>query len=166
MNHESLMAALKERRSVRLYKKQPIPMEKLEQLVEAARWAPSAGNSQPWQFLLINDENMVSILKTISPGWLEEAPALIIMCINKKRETNWSYVDSGAAMQNILLSAESMGLGCCPIGSFVVPTITELLEIPVHLEPILFIAVGYPDEKPPATTRFPLEELIYKRVGN
>ena len=166
MNHESLMTTLRERRSVRRYKKEPVPMEKLAQLVEAARWAPSAGNSQPWEFLLINDENMINILKTISPGWLEEAPALIIICINKKRKTNWSYIDSGAAMQNILLCADSMGLGCCAIGSFLVPTVTELLEIPPQLEPILFIAVGYPDEKPPATTRLPLEELIYKRVGN
>ncbi len=166
MNHESLMAILKERRSVRRYREEPVPMEKLAQLIEAARWAPSAGNSQPWEFILINDENMISGLRSVSPGWLKGAPALVVMCINEKRETNWSYVDLGAAMQNILLCADAMGLGCCAIGSFVVPTVIELLEIPAHLKPVLFITVGYPNEKPPATARLPLEELIYKKVGN
>jgi len=165
MVYESLMEVIRGRRSVRRYKKESVQMEKLALLVEAARWAPSAGNSQPWEFLLINDESMVSALKVVSPGWLREAPALIVMCINKKKETDWSYIDLGAAMQNILLCAPFLGLACCPIGSFVVQTVTELLELPPHLEPVLFITVGYPDEKPPATTRLSLEELIFKRVG-
>jgi len=158
------MEVVKERRSVRKYKKNPVPMEKLLLLVEAARWAPSAGNSQPWEFLLINDEDMVSALKAVSPGWLFEAPALILMCINKKRETDWSYIDVGAAMQNILLCAHSLGLGCCPIGSFIVQVLRELLEIPEHLKPVLLITVGYPDENPPATKRLSLDELVFRSI--
>jgi len=165
MDFESLMEAIRERRSVRRYKKESVSMEKLMLLVEAARWAPSAGNSQPWEFLLINDEDVVGTLGTVSPGWLFEAPALILMCINKKRETDWSYFDAGAAMENMLLLAQSLGLGCCPIGSFLVQTIMELLELPEHLKPVLLITVGYPDEQPPATTRLSLEELVFKRVG-
>lgn len=134
-------------------------------LVEAARWAPSAGNSQPWEFLLINDEDAVDTLRTVSPGWLFEAPALIVMCINRKRETDWSYFDVGAAMENMLLLAHSLGLGCCPIGSFLLQTIMEFLELPEHLKPVLLITVGYPDEEPSATTRLSLEELVFKRVG-
>jgi len=165
MEFESLMEAIRERRSVRRYKKEAVSMEKLMLLVEAARWAPSAGNSQPWEFLLINDEDVVGVLKIVSPGWLFEAPALILMCINKKRETDWSYFDAGAAMENMLLLAHSLGLGCCPIGSFLVQTIMELLELPEHLKPVLLITVGYPDEQPSATTRLSLEELVFKRVG-
>jgi len=159
-----LMEVIRERRSVRRYKKEAVSMEKLMLLVEAARWAPSAGNSQPWEFLLINDEDVVDALKIVSPGWLFEAPALILMCINKKRETDWSYFDAGAAMENMLLLAHSLGLGCCPIGSFLVQTIMELLELPEHLKPVLLITVGYPDEQLPATTRLSLEELVFKRV--
>jgi nitroreductase len=140
-------------------------MEELTLLVEGARWAPSAGNSQPWEFLLVNDEDMVRGLKSVSPGWLKPAPALIVMCLNRNRETNWSYMDIGAAMQNILLCAHSRGYGCCPIGSFVVETVKELLELPPHLEPVLLVTVGYPDEKPPATKRLTTDELIFKRVG-
>lgn len=159
------MEIVKDRRSVRKYKKEPVPMEKLMLLVEAARWAPSAGNSQPWEFVLINDEDMVGALRAVSPGWLFEAPALIVLCINKKRETDWSYIDVGAAMQNILLCAHSLGLGCCPIGSFVVQVLRELLELPEHLEPVLLITVGYPDENPPATKRLSLDELVFRRIG-
>lgn len=160
-----MMEVIRGRRSVRRYKKDPVQMEKLLLLVEAARWAPSAGNSQPWEFLLINDGDMVDALRTVSPGWLGEAPALIVICINKERKTNWSYIDLGAAMQNILLCAPALGLACCPIGSFVVQTVIELLELPPHLEPILFITVGYPDEKPPMTPRLPLDKLIFRRIG-
>jgi len=164
MNFEPLLETIKGRRSVRMYKKDSVPTDKLALLAEAARWAPSAGNSQPWEFVLVNDEIMVDALKSISPGWLEEAPAIIVMCINKHRETNWSYMDLGAAMQNILLCAPSLGLGCCPMGSFVVEAVNELLELPQHLKPVLFITVGYPDENPPPTPRLSLEELVFKRV--
>jgi len=166
MKGESLIEAIKGRRSVRRYKKEHFPMEILASFVEAARWAPSAGNSQPWEFLLINDERMVRALKSVSPGWLREAPALIVTCINKERETSWSYVDVGAAMQNILLYAHSMGYGCCPIGSFVVDAVKELLDLPSELEPVLLMTVGYPDEQPTTTTRLSLEELVFRRVGN
>lgn len=165
MKDESLMDVVKQRRSVRRYKEAPFPMEKLTSLVEAARWAPSAGNSQPWEFLLINDEDMVRALKSVSPGWLREAPAVIALCVNRERKTEWSLIDIGAAMQNMLLFAHSMGYGCCPIGSFVVETVRELLELPPHLEPVLFITVGFPDEQAPATTRLMTEELVFKKVG-
>jgi len=159
------MDAIMQRRSVRRYKDDPFPMEELSSLVEAARWAPSAGNSQPWEFLLINDEKMVRALKSVSPGWLKPAPALIVICINAKRRTDWSSMDVGAAMQNILLYAHSEGYGCCPIGSFVVKTVRELLDLPEHLEPVLFITVGLSDERPPATKRLSSGELVFKKVG-
>ena len=109
LKDQLLMEAITQRRSIRKYRNERFPMEELIALVEAARWAPSAGNSQPWEFLLVNDEDMVSGLKAVSPGWLKPAPALIVMCINKNRETDWSYIDVGAAMQNILLYAHSRG---------------------------------------------------------
>lgn len=165
MNDQQLMEVITQRRSVRKYKTEPFPMEELIKLIEAARWAPSAGNSQPWKFLLVNDEDMVSGLKSVSPGWLKAAPALIVICINKNRETDWSKMDVGAAMQNILLYAHSRGVGCCPIGSFAVETVKELLNIPPNLEPVLLITVGCPDEKPAVIKRLSVDELIFKKVG-
>ncbi|NIQ32441.1 MAG: nitroreductase family protein [Nitrososphaeria archaeon] len=165
IEHELLVKAIKERRSVRRYKTDAVAMEKLQMLVEAARWAPSAGNSQPWRFLLITDKGMLNKIKMVCPGWLKEAPALVIMCIDCKRDTDWSYFDVGAAMQNVLLYAHSLGLGCCPIGSFVVPALIDLLELPDHLEPVLLITVGYPDEELLPPPRLSLDELIFKRIG-
>jgi nitroreductase len=163
---DGIIEVIKKRRSVRRYKKESFPMEKLVHIIEAARWAPSAGNSQPWRFLPINDEKIVKALKSVSPGWLRDAPAVIMMCLNRESETNWSYMDIGAAMQNMLLYAHSMGYGCCPIGSFVVDAIKGLLELPTKLEPVLLLTVGYPDEKLPATTRLSTDELVFKKVGN
>ena len=160
-----MMAVMAHRRSVRKYKDESFPMEELMRLVEAARWAPSAGNSQPWEFLLVNDEDMVMGLKAVSPGWLKPAPAVIVICINKNRETDWSQMDVGAAMQNMLLFAHSIGIGCCPIGSFSVETVKELLDLPPSLEPVLFMTVGYPDEKPAVVERLAVDELVFKKVG-
>ena len=165
MKDQLLMETITQRRSIRKYRNERFPMEELIALVEAARWAPSAGNSQPWEFLLVNDEDMVSGLKAVSPGWLKPAPALIVMCINKNRETNWSYIDVGAAMQNILLYAHSRGVGCCPIGSFAVETVKELLDMPLHLEPVLLMTVGYSEEKPTVIKHLSVDELIFKKVG-
>lgn len=159
------MDIFRRRRSIRKYKADPVPMEQLETLVEAARWAPSAGNSQPWEFVLITDKKVVDILKMISPGWVMDAPAAIIMCLNTKRERAWSYIDLGAAMQNILLCAYSQGIGCCPIGSFLIQPLVDVLELPADLTPILIITVGYPNEAPSATQRFSVDELIFKRIG-
>jgi nitroreductase len=159
------MAVIAHRRSVRKYKDEPFPMEELIRLVEVARWAPSAGNSQPWEFLLVNDEDMVSGLKAVSPGWLKPAPAVIVICINRNRETDWSQMDVGAAMQNMLLFAHSRGIGCCPIGSFSVEAVKELLDLSPSLEPVLFMTVGYPDEKPAVVERLAVDELVFKKVG-
>ena len=165
LNDQQLMEVIMQRRSIRKYKNEPVPMDELIKLVEAARWGPSAGNSQPWEFLLINDEDMVSSLKAVSPGWLKPAPALIVVCINKNRETEWSQIDVGAAMQNILLYAHTLRIGCCPIGSFAVETVKELLDIPQDLEPVLLITVGHPDEKPAVIKRMSVQELVIKKVG-
>lgn len=165
MKEEELLDTIVQRRSVRRYKEKLFPMEELTSLVEAARWAPSAGNSQPWEFVLVNEEKMVRALKSVSPGWLKPAPAVIVVCINEDRKTNWSLMDVGAAMQNILLYAHSKDYGCCPIGSFVVETVKELLELPKNLEPVLFITVGFGDEKPQPTKRLSSDELVFRKVG-
>ena len=165
MEHEPLLKTIRERRTIRRYKTDAVAMEKLQMLIEAARWAPSAGNLQPWKFLLITDKGMLNKVKMVCPGWIKEAPALVMICIDSKRETDWSYIDVGAALQNVLLCAHSLGLGCCPIGSFVVQNLIELLELPDHLKLVLLILVGYPDEELLPPPRLSLDELIFKRVG-
>ena len=161
-----ILQLIKGRRSIRKYKSERVEIEKIEKLVEAASWAPSAGNSQPWKFVIIIDENSINALKMITPGWLGvgDPPALIVACLDTDRATPYSFIDIGAAMQNILLYAHSLELGCCTIASFEVDSTINLLGLPEHIKPVLLITVGYPDHDPKSPQRMSLDELIIKRV--
>lgn len=165
MNHEVILNIIKERRSIRKYTNEKVPMKILKLLIEAARWAPSAGNLQPWKFILITDDLVVDALKLISPGMLRKPPSLIILCHDESRmklARDLQLLDLGAAMQNILLYAHSLNLGTCPIASSDCEGIAEILELPTHIKPILLIAVGRPAEKPNPPARLPLNEIIIR----
>ena len=164
---EILMKCIKQRRSVRRFRTVPVEKEKIELLIEAARWAPSAGNAQPWEFLIIYDDSMRNSLKTVMTGVMgnmKEGPVLICMCINKKKRTAWTGFDMGCALENILLAAYSLGLGTCAIGGFDERFIGELLDLPDHIEPCLFITVGYPEQKVPPPSRRATHDLIRKEI--
>ena len=165
--YDALMKIIKERRSIRRFKPDKIPKENIKMLIEAARWAPSGGNSQPWEFLIITDKEMIHTLKTVMTGVManiQEGPLLICLCTNKNRKTTWTGYDIGCALQNILLSAHSMGLGACAIGGFDENFIGKLLDLPDNLEPCLFIIVGFPDKDAKAPPRRGVDELIVKEV--
>ena len=158
-----ILKVIRERRSVRAYKDEEVPIDVLRSLVEAARWAPSAGNLQPWKFVLITDRRLIRAIKMVSPGMLSEPPALLVMCHDLSRarlSRDLQLMDLGAAMQNILLYAHSLGLGACPIGSFSQEGVAELLELPSEMKPVLMIAVGKPSVVPPPPKRLSLDELI------
>jgi nitroreductase len=166
-DYDSLMKIIKGRRSIRRFKSDAIPKEKIKMLIEAARWAPSAGNSQPWEFLIITDKAIINNLKTVMTGVMgsmKEGPLLILICTNKKRKTTWTGYDIGCALQNILLSAHSMNLGACAIGGFDELFISQLLDLREDLEPCVFITVGYPEKEVPVVPRRETDELIVKEV--
>ncbi|MEM2111287.1 MAG: nitroreductase family protein [Candidatus Bathyarchaeia archaeon] len=163
---EDLLTLMKKRRSIRKFTPQEIPMKEIDELLEAARWAPSAGNSQPWQFIVVTDREVVESIKMISPGLFGEPPALIVICLNEERvktSGGLHYIDLGAALQNLLLLASFKGLGCCPIASFDAEALVELLSLPRTIQPVLLVIVGYPDQKPSPPTRLPLDDLILRR---
>ena len=165
--YDILLRLIKERRSVRRFKPTPVEKEKIDLLIEAARWAPSAGDAQPWEFILIYNSDMRESLKTVMTGVMgnmKEGPVLICMCTNKTKKTVWSCLDMGCALENILLTAHSLGLGTCAIGGFEERFIAELLDLPDHIEPCLFITVGYPEKKVPPPSRRTRNELIVKEV--
>ena len=166
MNSKLLFQVIKNRRSIRKYKPKKVKIEKIEKLIEAARWAPSAGNSQPWKFAIIANKKTINALKMITPGWLgvDDPPIIIVVCLDTKRATPYSHIDVGAAMQNILLYAHSSGLGCCAIASFEIDSTINLLGLPEDIKPVLFITIGYPDQEPINPSRLSLSELIVKRL--
>ena len=164
---------MKNRRSIRAFKKQAVTQEIIEELVEAARWAPSAGNVQPWAFVVVNSTEMKQILSMAAYGQkvLEEASVVIVVCADEKLaeqrygergKTLFCLQDTAAAIQNILLTAHSLGLGSCWIGAFKEAEMKQAIKAPKEMRPIALIPIGYPNQAPPARSRKPLNEIMHK----
>jgi len=172
---ESLLTLLKTRRSIRRYKPDPVPDEMVQQLLEAARWAPSASNRQPWEFIVVRDE---AIRKQVAQHaafyfikWAHvgEAPLLIVMCGNAGNPAyrRFLHEDIGLAGGQIMLQAKALGLGTCWIGALDRKAVAGILKIPDHLEIVGLLTVGFPAEDPPPPPRKPLSEIVHYDVyGN
>jgi len=156
---------LKSRRSIRKYKDQPVEEEKIKKCLEAARWAPSASNKQPWEFLIVTDEDVRKKLSEIHPyaRFVGESPVVFIPLTNPKIHEKYHMSDTALATMQYMIEAHSIGLGTCwagVIGSSIEPEIKKLLNIPEHLNVLGLVATGYADEEPTGT-RKELEELIH-----
>ncbi len=140
--------AIRKRHSVRSYLPDEVSSEKLEKILEAARLAPSAGNIQPWHFIVVSSQQK---RKKLSKGryakFLAESPVVLVGCGDKKASPNWHTVDTAIAMQNIVLTATSEGLATCWIGSFNENQVKKILRIPERFRVVALLAVGYRREK-------------------
>ncbi len=168
-----LFEVIRNRRSIRAYKKQDVPEGTVEKLLDAARWAPSAGNIQPWAFVVATslDVKRNLSLAAYSQRDVEEAPIVIVVCADEKRaqesygergKTLYCHQDTAAAVQNILLSAYSLGLGSCWVGAFKEEQVRKVIKAPESMKPVALIILGYPDEAPVARGRRPLSEIMHK----
>lgn len=136
--------AIQNRHSVRSYFSDEVPNEKLMKILEAARLAPSAGNIQPWHFIIITDQQTREKLsKGRYAKFLVESPIVIVGCGDKRASPNWYIVDTTISMQNMVLTATSEGLGTCWIGSFNEDQVRGLLDIPKRFGVIALLALGY-----------------------
>jgi hypothetical protein len=124
-----LFEAIRTRRSVRRYLRDPIPQETLEELLSAAISAPSAGNAQPWRFIVVRDQGLKGKLVEAAYGqeFLAEAPVVVVVCADLERarraykergEKLYCLQDTAAAVENLLLAATAKGLGTCWVGAF------------------------------------------------
>lgn len=141
--------AIQKRKSVRAYAATPVPAEMLKKILEAARMAPSAGNAQPWHFILVMDE---SKRKAIARGcrygrFLAESPVVVVGCGDERASPRWYLGDTCIAMENLVLAATSEGLGTCWIGKFNEKSIREMLKIPHQFRVVALLALGYKREK-------------------
>ena len=154
-----LQEAIKGRRSIRNFKKQNIPEETITQLIEAASQAPSAGNIQPWHFIIVRNPTIKRKLaeSALNQSHVEQAPVVIVVCADEKSSsmgygkrgrTLYCLQDTAAATQNILLTAHSLGLGTCWIGAFNEDEAREAVNAPEGVRPVVMIPVGIPDENP------------------
>jgi nitroreductase len=170
-----LSEAIRGRRSIRSYKKLALPREMIEKLLEGARWAPSAGNVQPWAFVVVSSQQTKRNLSLAAYGQedLEEASVVIVVCADEKRaeqnygargKTLYCLQDTAAAIQNILLTAYSLGLGSCWIGAFKEEEARKIINAPREMRPVALIPIGYPNEAPPPRDRRPLSEIMHRET--
>ena len=155
------MEVVKKRRSIRRYKPDPVPEDLLSQILEAARLAPSAGNRQPWHFIIVRDEDKKKHLGI--PPWASEAPIVIVGCADTEtRGEPTCFIDVAIAFEHIVLAAANFGLGTCWIGRLGRDeAIKETLGIPEHIRVIAVTPLGYPDETPSPKPRKELSEIVH-----
>jgi nitroreductase len=139
---------VQKRRSIRAYKSTHVPKAMLEKILESVRLAPSAGNVQPWHFIVVTDAGKRERLaESILVRFLKEAPVGVVGCGDQKASPKWFMVDVAIAMQNMVLTATSEGLGTCWIGIFNENKVKELFKIPEQFRVVALLALGYPREK-------------------
>jgi nitroreductase len=156
------MTAILTRRSIRKFLDKIIPDDAIETILKAAMYAPSAGNQQPWEFVVIEDRDTLSKITEVHPHskMLLEAPVAILICGNLSRVKHEGFwvQDCSAAAQNLLLAAHSLGLGSVWLGVYPrgdrVEGMKKLLELPENVWPLAIIALGYPGEKKEQPDRF------------
>jgi nitroreductase len=167
--------AIKGRRSIRAFKDTEIPSETVDKLIEVAQWAPSAGNIQPWEFIVVREQETKHKLTeaALNQTFIEEAPVVIVVCANEDRsaqgygqrgKTLYCLQDTAAAIQNINLAAHALGLGTCWIGAFNEEEARQILKIPEGIRPIAIVPVGIPNESPPPRRKRLIDEIVHNET--
>lgn len=164
---------IKKRRSIRAFSARDISDGAVELLVEAACWAPSAGNRQPWEFVVVRDDKNKRRLVEAAYGqsFIAEAPVVFVVCAAPGRSASrygrrgvelYCLQDTAAAAQNLLLTAAANGLGGCWIGAFDEDRASIAVGAPAWARPVAIVPVGYPAESPAPTPRRSLSEVIHR----
>ena len=160
-----VLEAIKTRRSIRKYdSEREVEDEKIIKCLEAARWAPSARNTQPWEIIIIKDKEKREWLAKIHPygRFMAESPIVAIFLGDPAKHEKYYFPDTSVAIQNFLLAAHALDLGTCWMGAYEVDfeeEVKEKLSIPTNLRTVGFVSLGYPDHDP-IRGRKELEEMI------
>jgi nitroreductase len=178
------LEAIKNRRSIRKYKTDPVDDKTLETLLEAARLAPSWSNTQCWKFIVIRDHTIKAELAetlvappalSVNPAAnaIRTAPVVIVACaqkglsgfFNAKTATDkgeyWFMLDVGIAMENLMLAATALGLGTVHIGLFDTRKVAQILAVPDDFHVVEISPVGYPEFQPNPRPRKELAEIVF-----
>ena len=170
MDYEELTALLQKRYSCRNYSDEPVGRDKVLQLIEAARLAPSATNKQPWTFVVADNEASLDVVRRAYPReWFAKAPVVIVALGH--HDEAWrracdgmdaTDIDVAIAVEHLQLAATAMGLGTCRVCAFNPDVVREGFSLPAGVEPVALIPVGYPaaDAIVPEKKRKPIEEIV------
>ena len=161
----TVLEAIRKRYSCRSYKEKPIEQEKLEELLEAARLAPSARNMQDWRFVVVTDKEKKRKLAEAANNqtFLEKAGAVIIACTTADLVMRCGQpagpIDVAIALEHICLAATEQGLATCWIGSFYPDKVRAVVGIPDNVAIVELLAAGYPADNPAKPSREPIEKI-------
>jgi nitroreductase len=187
-----LFEAIKNRRSIRRYKADPVDDKKIEAILEAGRWAPSWGNTQCWHFVVVRDPAIkTKLADTLSKiklpdkeipnpaaAGFEIAPVVIVVCAKLGRagatrgtagevkyvtdKGDWFMFDTALAVQNMVLAAHAQGLGTVIIGALDAKQAEKVLNVPDGYRVVTLFPVGFPDHEGKAPPRKELSEIVVK----
>ena len=167
--------AITSRRSIRTFEKKAVSDEQVGMLIDAARHAPSAGNIQPWEFVIVRDQQTKKQLSSaaLNQAVIEDAPVVIVVCADEARSGQgygsrganlYCIQDTAAAAQNMLLAACAMGLGTCWVGAFREEMVRRSLNTPTDVRPVAMIPVGYPAENPALRKRRTSDQIVHRET--
>ena len=165
MEYTSCIDKILARRSIRKYRRDPVPEAVKAKILEAGRQAPSASNRQPWHFIVVEGKIMKERMsKYRYTGFLKDSSFIVVGVNLPFDETSkrWGVVDTTIALQNMVLAAEVQGVGSCWIGDFVEEEIKSWLGIPAEATVVALLPFGLPDEKPGPKPKKNLEEIIHR----
>ncbi|MFX1319256.1 MAG: nitroreductase family protein [Promethearchaeota archaeon] len=183
---------VKKRRSIHYFTDEPVSNEDISHILEAARWAPSAGNNQPWRFIIVREPETIERIWetttgikvpisshrsiTVTPqNFIKKAPVIIVVCTDtqayKGKQSNifadrFCIQDSAITTMNLLLAAANRGLGACWVGMYREDALSKVIKLPPTIRPIAIIPLGHTTSQEKSRPRKQLEEFIhYERYG-
>jgi nitroreductase len=154
--------ALRDRRSIRKYKPDPVPRELVEQVVDCARLAPTANNVQPWEFVVVTDAGKRQAIADLTDWgkFIASAPVcVVVLC----KDTKYYLEDGCAALENLMVAAHALGLGTCWVAGDkkdYAGKVPEMLGAPAGYKLIGLVSLGYPGEHPKRPKR-KLSEVLH-----
>jgi len=162
-------------RAVRAFTDEPVSRDDLRHLIRAARWAPSAGNRRIHKFVVVDERDIIEKIRDVAPGMLGHPAAIIVICTDKEKAVaegvklaldTTTWIDVGAAAQNIMLAAHELGLGACPLTSFSRAGVRALLRLFGRLEPEYIVQLGHraPETRvlqAGVSLRLPIEDISF-----
>lgn len=158
------------RRSVRKFKKEPVDEKLIGVMIYSATHAPSAGNVQEWQFIVVKDPERKKRLASaaLRQSFIAEAPVVIVVCADlekislrygKRGEVLYSAQDTASATILLMMAAHALGLATCWVGAFDDDEVSHVIELPEKFKPVVIVPVGYAAEVPEKPPRIPIEDL-------
>jgi len=154
--NKKLLPEIRDRYSPRKFKEKKIEKEKIDLILEAARWAPSGFNNQPWRYIVVDkkSKNRKELEDSLMPGngWAKTAPLLLVCFTNKKFQRSGNKIpyhiyDSALSVMNLTIEAENQGLKSHQMGGFFGKKVKEALSVPDDYDILVVIAVGYEDKE-------------------